>query len=209
MNCEQARTLFDAYLDGELSGSLAAELGAHKLRCASCRRELALLEVAGHVIASDTQTPLLSEEFTERLLAYATQRPRRWYQHRLVRYGSPFLAAAACLGFVIGYAVWPTTPEQRVLPAVQVVDSPEQLLRNVESALSHDPDNPRLQKMAETLRSRLQDIKDGATELEDSLKSTAVDVLGSIRLEAPREGDSGKKPASSSDEHHEAAVEDL
>ncbi len=66
MNCEQARNLFDAFLDQSLSGSLATEFGAHRLACNQCRRELALLEVAGHVIAADSEAPLIGDEFTDR-----------------------------------------------------------------------------------------------------------------------------------------------
>ena len=79
MDCAQAQALFQTHLDGELTGSLAAEFAAHKLTCGTCRRELALLEVTGHVIAADQDVPLLGDEFTDRLIAIATQR-KPWYQ---------------------------------------------------------------------------------------------------------------------------------
>lgn len=69
MDCEQARQLFDAYLDGELGSALATELGAHRLRCADCRQALALLEVSEHLIASDPERRELRSNFTNRLLA--------------------------------------------------------------------------------------------------------------------------------------------
>ncbi len=70
MNCEQAANLFDAHLDGVLSQSLETELAAHRVKCAMCRQDLALLEVAGHVIASDGAVDdQLEEDFTDRLLA--------------------------------------------------------------------------------------------------------------------------------------------
>lgn len=69
MDCRQAQQLFDAYLDGELSPSLATELGAHRVQCADCRRALALLEVSGHIISADHDEIIPDEAFTDRLLA--------------------------------------------------------------------------------------------------------------------------------------------
>jgi hypothetical protein len=69
MRCEEAQQLFDAYLNGELAGSLATELGAHRVECSDCRRALALMEVSGQIIASDRDPVALSSDFTERLLA--------------------------------------------------------------------------------------------------------------------------------------------
>ncbi len=95
MRCEQARQLFDAYLDGELSTALATELGAHRLRCANCRRELALLEVASHVLRTDT-APAVTEDFTDRLLRCVEESPRwRWAKIRRMGYIAVPLAAAA------------------------------------------------------------------------------------------------------------------
>ena len=69
MNCEQARNLFDAYLDGELSQTLQAELGAHRVACDTCRHELALLEVAGDVMSADLDSgDKLGTAFSDRLL---------------------------------------------------------------------------------------------------------------------------------------------
>ncbi|RME38576.1 MAG: anti-sigma factor, partial [Planctomycetota bacterium] len=53
MRCEDARQLFDAYLDGELSASLRTELKAHCVHCPACRHELAVMELACHLVASD------------------------------------------------------------------------------------------------------------------------------------------------------------
>lgn len=99
MRCEQVRQLFDAYVDGELSASQRTELGAHRLQCADCRRELALLEVSGHVLATDGMPAETSAEFTDRLLA-CIDSPRRRWTHRIRRglyIGGP-MAAAAVVG---------------------------------------------------------------------------------------------------------------
>lgn len=102
MHCEEAQQLFDAYLDGELSPSLAAELGAHQLQCARCRQSLALLEVTGHILASEPDDAGLSHDFANRLLACLKQpktRPMRRLQ-RWIYLGVP-LAAAATIALAV------------------------------------------------------------------------------------------------------------
>lgn len=96
MNCEQARQLFDAYLEGELSVPLATELGAHRVKCAECRRALALLEVSGHVLATDDDPAELSASFTDRLLACVDSR-KGYRRERILKnlyIGGPLAAAA-------------------------------------------------------------------------------------------------------------------
>ena len=96
MRCEQARQLFDAYLDGDLSPALATELGAHRVRCPDCRRALALLEVSGQIIASDHDEASLKEDFSSRLLA-CMEAPRRHWHERIryaLYYAGPLAAAA-------------------------------------------------------------------------------------------------------------------
>ena len=104
MRCEEARQLFDAYLDGELSPALATELGAHRLRCPECRRALALMEVSGHIVASDQDTISVSEGLTDRLLACMERRHQARWPHRIRRglyIGGPLAAAAViCLAFL-------------------------------------------------------------------------------------------------------------
>ncbi len=98
MRCEQAEQLFDAYLSGELSVTLATELGAHRLRCPDCRRALALMEVAGHIVASDKDTVTIGEQFPDRLLACMDDpRSSWWCRARRVMYLAGPLAAAAVI----------------------------------------------------------------------------------------------------------------
>ena len=98
MRCEQARQLFDAYLDGELPPALVAELGAHRVQCAECRRTFALLEVSGHIIASDRDPVGLREDFAERLLGCLEMQKARWpYRVRRLLYFAGPLAAAAVI----------------------------------------------------------------------------------------------------------------
>jgi len=129
MRCEEARQLFDAYLDGELSPSLATELGAHRVRCPDCRRALALLEVSGHIISSDREPVAVRHDFSERLLLCMAVPYRGWLGkvRRGLYIAGPLAAAAmitlAFLGFfdrsrdskVAGLKVEPTHIEAGVI----------------------------------------------------------------------------------------------
>ena len=105
LTCEDARNLFDAHLNGELRPALDTELNAHRVRCPACRHELALLEVAGQVIAADDAAPALDEDFASRLMACVSERrtSRPLWHRRVVGIGARALAAAACIALVVGY----------------------------------------------------------------------------------------------------------
>lgn len=152
MNCEQASNLFDAHLDGELSRSLETELAAHRLRCPQCRHELAVMEVAGHVIAaSDDGSSGLDDAFTDRLLACvdAPVGAPGWGWQRALWLGGSSLAAAAAIAIVVTAIFSGPTPRvagERVTnpsPAIQsntmtindpAFDAPtDSLVRQVES----------------------------------------------------------------------------
>lgn len=99
MDCRQAQRYFDAYLDGELPPALETEFGAHRVRCSDCRRALALMEVSGHILASDREPVTLDDDFSHRLLACMDERQNRWMvsRRRLALFAVP-VAAAAALG---------------------------------------------------------------------------------------------------------------
>jgi anti-sigma factor RsiW len=98
MRCSEAKRLFDPYLDGELSPPLRAELDAHRLECADCRRALAILEVTGHVLSAPTHERPLADDFTNRLMACVeTPTQYRWNQIRRYVYAGVPLAAAAVI----------------------------------------------------------------------------------------------------------------
>ena len=70
MNCHDVEQFFDAFLDGELDGSLRLEFDAHRLRCRDCQQKLAMLETCAHILSSDsTPTPTLSDDFTDSVMA--------------------------------------------------------------------------------------------------------------------------------------------
>lgn len=104
MRCEQARQLFDAYLDGELSPALATEFGAHRLRCPECRRALALLEVTGHIITADHDPVCVADGFTDRLMACMDLRRTHWSGRlrRSLYIAAPLAAAAVVLLAFLG-----------------------------------------------------------------------------------------------------------
>lgn len=100
MNCADCEQLFDAYLDGQLAGSLRLEFDAHRLRCRRCQQSLAMLEAIGNVLASDAEVPELSAGFSEQVLQQV-QRPRRRPTLRVVVLTGLALQAAAVLVFAL------------------------------------------------------------------------------------------------------------
>lgn len=140
MNCSQARQLFDAYLDGELSNSLVTELSAHRVRCSACRRELALREVTGRVIQLDQEPTALSGDFTDRLLACVESRSNHWLQRarRTIYIGIPLAAAAVVALAFLGFfdrSTHSIVAGKRVV-ATPVVASPAER-KAVEAILGH------------------------------------------------------------------------
>lgn len=116
LTCQQARNLFDAHLNRELSDDLSTEITAHCLRCPSCRQELALLEVAGQVIRAEHDEPSLPEDFTDRLVACIQRQPAApipFYRRARVLWTAGPALAAACLLLVVGF--WPEPRETHVL----------------------------------------------------------------------------------------------
>ncbi|MCG3125904.1 MAG: hypothetical protein CHACPFDD_00731 [Phycisphaerae bacterium] len=68
MTCAECERLYDAYLDGQLSGTLRLEFDAHRLRCRRCQQTIAMLEACTFVIGSDRRQPALSPDFTARVM---------------------------------------------------------------------------------------------------------------------------------------------
>lgn len=120
MNCSECERLFDAYLDGQLAGSLRLEFDAHRLRCRRCQQTLAMLETIGNVIASDPQVPELSVSFTDRVMRQI-QRSRRVYRPslRVAVVAGALLQAAAILAFAV---LWKLPGSQTVVPDAAAVD---------------------------------------------------------------------------------------
>ncbi len=104
MNCPEFETLLDAYLDGQLAGTLRLEFDAHRLNCRRCQQTVALLESAGHVIASDADVPDLPADFSARVLsAITTPEPKtiRFPATRVAVFAAALAQIAAALLFVV------------------------------------------------------------------------------------------------------------
>lgn len=193
MRCEQAQTLFDAYLNGELSASLATELGAHRVQCASCRRAMALLEVTGHIVRSDDEPASLKGGFSERLLACMEAQPvSRSQRLRRGLYIVGSLAAAAVVALaLIGVfdgreAMVAGEKVQRVVdPADGSFDAAIErgLLGTRER--DDDPDAVRLDEWAERARENLAAKRERSETLQKAFGQTMDQLLEALEQAAP------------------------
>jgi Putative zinc-finger len=106
ISCLQARHLFDAFLDDELSPAMRTELHTHRLSCPDCSRELALLEACADVVRTDRREPMPHKDFTDRMMvAFTSRRPVPVYRwRRIAVYAASPLAAAAVL--VFAFTAW-------------------------------------------------------------------------------------------------------
>lgn len=159
MNCVEAERLFDAYLDGELSGALRLELDAHRLRCSICQQKLAMMDACEHIIGTDPRGPRLSADFTDRVMAAVsdkaqvmaeTRRRQRWMIGAAVA-----LQAAAVVGAIV---FWPaltgrgTTPRQ---PAMHVATTTSTWEKEVETAIAQRNET----RLSEMIWERYGDLK--------------------------------------------------
>jgi len=118
MNCSEAEHFFDAYLDGELAGSLRLEFDAHRLRCTVCQQKLAMMEACEHILARDTRGPALSENFTDRVMGEIDQQrviARRVRKRRIIVGAAVAFQAAAVIVFAVLWVGYWSQPAQPVL----------------------------------------------------------------------------------------------
>jgi hypothetical protein len=124
MNCPEAEQFFDAYLDGELAGSLRLEFDAHRLRCSACQQKLAMMEACEHILARDSRTPTLSDDFTNRVMSEIEQRrlvARRTRNRRITIAATVALQAAAVVIFAVVWSgYWKVKPTAG--PTSEVID---------------------------------------------------------------------------------------
>ena len=74
VTCRHVRQLHDAYVDGELSAGLTAEVHAHLLQCPACQHEVEMVRACGDVIRMDRAEPQLDAKFAARIVANLPQR---------------------------------------------------------------------------------------------------------------------------------------
>lgn len=190
LTCQDARNLFDAHLNGELSAAMETELNAHRIQCPSCRHELALLEVAGDVIAADDAVPALNDEFTSRLLACVAEcpSPKRFQKRRLVRIGAQALAAAACLMFAVVHFSGPKPQvdgfryEAPRIALSQDASDVSDSSAKVEEAV---PAQPSFQNQ---LAEALTDLRNDASSLKKVYRFITLQIDEETRLEQPENG---------------------
>jgi hypothetical protein len=169
MNCPECEQLFDAYLDGQLAGTLRLEFDAHRLRCPRCQQTLAMLEAAGHVIASDAVVPELSPDFTDRIMqAVAAPAPRivRFPSTRVALFAAAIVQVAAVVSFVV---LWPfgRTP---VVPS-----APTDVTAKLAASIAEHPDR------ALVYRSIVEGIEDHFWEMHAAGRQLTTDVLQMAR----------------------------
>lgn len=85
MNCAEFEQLIDAYLDGELAGSLRVEFDAHRLRCRRCQLAMVAMESVETVVANDRPLVTLTDDFTERVMGAIAQPRSRTVRLRPMR----------------------------------------------------------------------------------------------------------------------------
>lgn len=167
MYCSEAEGLFDAYLDGELSGTLRLEFDTHRLHCPVCQQKLSLLETTEYVISTDLRGPSVSDEFTDKLMASLQQRkmaPRPLKLRRPLLAAAFVLQAAAVVGFVMLMPrFWerpaPAAPLARTIKLADIEDAI--VKRDKELAIA------RMQEAVEQLRSARANIAGDVSAVRD------------------------------------------
>ena len=165
MKCSEAEQFFDAFLDGELAGSLRLEFDAHRLRCTVCQQKLAMMESCEHILARDTGGPVLSDDFTDRVMDEIEQRrvlAAHSRRRRLVIGGAVALQAAAVIVFAFLWTAYWNQPEP-VLPPGDPLFLPE-----VEDAMEGGP-----VALKELMFERLDQLGSAPASIEDQAKGLA------------------------------------
>ncbi len=187
MDCHQAHNLFDAYLDGELSPALATELGAHRLGCPSCRQELALMEVAGHVVGAGADDPVLEDDFTDRLLACIepTVTAPRKRRYRIIRIGVA-LAAAACVTLLVTIL---TRPGQQVASIRESADGAGPAIRSQQPTIAEAaaPELAEAKVALQSIEDTVLKTRESSTSLLRYGQMTLLEMIDRLRLEVLRD----------------------
>ncbi len=142
MRCPDFENLLDAYLDGELSGSLRLEFDAHRLQCSRCQRVVTMLESVGHVVANDRDVPSLSDSFADRVMGQV-EGERAPLRLRTTRYEIGIVAVlSAAAVLVFAFLLQQNTPHVGIpldqpAEAIVVKDvSPADLVRYIHDQVS-------------------------------------------------------------------------
>lgn len=112
MKCEDAQVLLDQYIDGELHGSLAAEVGLHVKQCPRCTAEMEALAKAGAVLRDALGEEPARDLFPE-VLAQC-RRDRGLSRSSRTFWGLPFrLAAVGAVALCVAAVALLMNPPQK------------------------------------------------------------------------------------------------
>ncbi len=166
MNCPEFETLLDAYLDGQLAGTLRLEFDAHRLNCRRCQQTVALLESAGHVIAADADVPDLPADFSARVmrdLAAPAPKTLRFPATRVAVFAAALAQIAAALLFVVLWQI--STPPPAADRARDIA---------VQASPAADPTRP---DRGTVYSSLVEGIEDHLWEMRAAGQQLTTDVL--------------------------------
>lgn len=177
ITCRNVQQLQNAFLDGDLSPSLTAEVHAHLLQCPECQHQVETLRAAGDVIARDQSEPALAGGFAQRVIAQLPRvaeqpvavLPRRSGSWRVRQWASR--AALPAVAALVLLAVWalPAPEEVNTQPTLVAGDSVA-----VDAAGVTGMVDPALSAVADTqraARSLNQMIELGVGRARDGLSS--------------------------------------
>lgn len=102
MTCSKATKYLNDYLDGTLDAQKAAEVHAHVMACASCRKSLAVMQAIGSTITADRPPIRLDDAFTDMVMEKINEqavRPMRL--SRALYWGSRIAGTAAAAAAVL------------------------------------------------------------------------------------------------------------
>jgi hypothetical protein len=171
VTCRQVRHLHDAFIDGELSASMTAEVQAHLLQCPECQTQVEWVRTCGQVIAADRGEPRVPADFADRVLNALPAQPslrftdgftimtRRERRMRLLRrFAGGFVPAAAAV-FAVCVAIWPPPENRQDLRGPRLVAGEAQYAP-VDAFGFREVIDPTISTLSDTSRvaGRLQDL---------------------------------------------------
>lgn len=167
MNCSEAGQFFDAYLDGELTGSLRLEFDAHRLRCTACQQKLAMMEACEHILAGDTRGPKFSPNFTNNVMNEIRHRgltrplrPRR----RMVYVAAGIMQAAAVIVFAFLWVNYWRSPAPVQPPGSN---------SGFDIAVGQAIENKDRVEITKLMTARLEQLRNAQSNLSDDVRALA------------------------------------
>lgn len=146
MSCEQARTLFDKKIDGNIDQSEEARLGAHLAECEACRREYKALERT-HVYLSSFAVEVPSE-LSANVMERIQKEPKR--SATILRRLRPLIALPVAALLCVALLHSPLFDV--MMPAKEVADMAEEANKvngDLNASLSGQNEKPKYDDLAD------------------------------------------------------------